>query len=81
MLIVPKITYGKPMVAEHLYKVELRYRRPDCCVKNRFYWVATSTRVTAETPEQARQRAWDLFQANGKTEILKVTELFNENQD
>lgn len=68
------------MCAERLYQVELRYSQPDCCVRNRFYWVQTSIELTAPDPEAARMRAVDRYQSSGKTEILRVVELSNEIQ-
>ena len=68
-------------MSDKLYRVELRYRQPDCCVRNRFYWVQTTVRITAPDSDIARQRALDAYQPSGKTEVLRVTEIINENQD
>ena len=69
------------MSSEHLYKVEFRYRRPDCCVLNRFYWVAKSATIVANSPTEATEKALVQYSKDGKIEITRVTELPNENHD
>jgi len=74
-------TSNNTMSVSHLYNIELRYQQPDCCVLNRHYWVATSVRVSAPDPAQAQQQAVDLFKIKGKTQILEITQLSNDNQN
>ena len=69
-------------MSDRTYRVEFRTRRlATCCPPSSYYWVRRGITVTAATPEHAREHVIKLYTPNGITEVIRVTEIDNENQD